>query len=189
MFFFFSSRRRHTRCSRDWSSDVCSSDLPLAREDIDQKQRRNPTKQTWGQAWALQVDCALEVQACLASNRNAIAGDLAPHASTAGTQLRPAQRLLTEARRPIGCECALDRAGSGILTNADGGGKKSAYVVHVGGAGRGNNRTAEPDVEFGEGGDVGRERSHLLGGLHHDPIVARPHDARPPETPGRPELH
>src|SRR2546422_224585 len=26
-FFFFSSRRRHTRCSRDWSSDVCSSDL------------------------------------------------------------------------------------------------------------------------------------------------------------------
>src|SRR5687768_18300931 len=27
MLFFFSSRRRHTRCSRDWSSDVCSSDL------------------------------------------------------------------------------------------------------------------------------------------------------------------
>src|SRR5687768_6980103 len=25
--FFFPSRRRHTRCSRDWSSDVCSSDL------------------------------------------------------------------------------------------------------------------------------------------------------------------
>src|SRR6266542_6363291 len=27
MFFFCSSRRRHTRCYRDWSSDVCSSDL------------------------------------------------------------------------------------------------------------------------------------------------------------------
>src|SRR2546421_7157601 len=26
--FFFSSRRRHTRSDRDWSSDVCSSDLP-----------------------------------------------------------------------------------------------------------------------------------------------------------------
>src|SRR6266496_6037310 len=26
--FFFSSRRRHTRSLRDWSSDVCSSDLP-----------------------------------------------------------------------------------------------------------------------------------------------------------------
>src|SRR5438046_3464786 len=28
--FFFSSRRRHTRLVSDWSSDVCSSDLPLA---------------------------------------------------------------------------------------------------------------------------------------------------------------
>src|SRR5690606_13664497 len=30
-FFFFSSRRRHTRFSRDWSSDVCSSDLVQSR--------------------------------------------------------------------------------------------------------------------------------------------------------------
>src|SRR6266498_2534476 len=30
LFFFFSSRRRHTRCGRDWSSDVCSSDLDSA---------------------------------------------------------------------------------------------------------------------------------------------------------------
>src|SRR5690554_8146938 len=28
--FFFSSRRRHTRCGRDWSSDVCSSDLKIS---------------------------------------------------------------------------------------------------------------------------------------------------------------
>src|SRR6266403_2767499 len=36
VFFFFSSRRRHTRSLRDWSSDVCSSDLVgnvLARGD------------------------------------------------------------------------------------------------------------------------------------------------------------
>jgi len=32
--FFFSSRRRHTRCSRDWSSDVCSSD-PAFLKDSD----------------------------------------------------------------------------------------------------------------------------------------------------------
>src|SRR2546429_5602553 len=39
--FFFSSRRRHTRCSRDWSSDVCSSDLYLASaESIDPKRDR-----------------------------------------------------------------------------------------------------------------------------------------------------
>src|SRR5699024_11382297 len=30
--FFFSSRRRHTRSKRDWSSDVCSSDLPQSPE-------------------------------------------------------------------------------------------------------------------------------------------------------------
>src|SRR2546422_8408201 len=33
VFFFFSSRRRHTRCSRDWSSDVCSSDLVKVLDD------------------------------------------------------------------------------------------------------------------------------------------------------------
>src|SRR3989442_898296 len=34
--FFFSSRRRHTRCGRDWSSDVCSSDLYLGEvEEFD----------------------------------------------------------------------------------------------------------------------------------------------------------
>src|SRR5438874_9945179 len=31
-FFFFSSRRRHTRSLRDWSSDVCSSDLVANHE-------------------------------------------------------------------------------------------------------------------------------------------------------------
>src|SRR5438445_7253655 len=31
-FFFFSSRRRHTRYWRDWSSDVCSSDLSDVRK-------------------------------------------------------------------------------------------------------------------------------------------------------------
>src|SRR5690606_41572309 len=32
--FFFSSRRRHTRFSRDWSSDVCSSDLPTLKQSF-----------------------------------------------------------------------------------------------------------------------------------------------------------
>src|SRR5207247_5315914 len=39
--FFFSSRRRHTRSTRDWSSDVCSSDLPgWAHTDVGQEIRR-----------------------------------------------------------------------------------------------------------------------------------------------------
>src|SRR2546426_9161271 len=32
LFFFFSSRRRHTRLQGDWSSDVCSSDLELVKQ-------------------------------------------------------------------------------------------------------------------------------------------------------------
>src|SRR5207249_5715431 len=47
--FFFSSRRRHTRSKRDWSSDVCSSDLLLAEEMLarsilflDQSEARGP---------------------------------------------------------------------------------------------------------------------------------------------------
>src|SRR2546429_12214 len=41
---FFPSRRRHTRCSRDWSSDVCSSDLSRKRPQpfpqlVDQRHR------------------------------------------------------------------------------------------------------------------------------------------------------
>src|SRR6266511_1207529 len=35
-FFFFSSRRRHTRFSRDWSSDVCSSDLLRGHAAVDE---------------------------------------------------------------------------------------------------------------------------------------------------------
>src|SRR2546430_7676011 len=34
-FFFFSSRRRHTRFDCDWSSDVCSSDLLIYRALVD----------------------------------------------------------------------------------------------------------------------------------------------------------
>src|SRR5690242_21867977 len=33
-YFFFSSRRRHTRLTCDWSSDVCSSDLLVLREGL-----------------------------------------------------------------------------------------------------------------------------------------------------------
>src|SRR5690606_40248564 len=39
--FFFSSRRRHTRFSRDWSSDVCSSDLGAAVA-VQQARARQP---------------------------------------------------------------------------------------------------------------------------------------------------
>src|SRR3989454_9322158 len=42
IFFFFSSRRRHTRLQGDWSSDVCSSDLRDRTERMSQALRRRP---------------------------------------------------------------------------------------------------------------------------------------------------
>src|SRR5207249_8736496 len=44
-FFFFSSRRRHTRSKRDWSSDVCSSDLLNIMASTTETQQRK--KQSW----------------------------------------------------------------------------------------------------------------------------------------------
>src|SRR5216683_3225089 len=41
-FFFFSSRRRHTRSDREWSSDVCSSDLPTTPDQTPLHARASP---------------------------------------------------------------------------------------------------------------------------------------------------
>src|SRR5947207_15228572 len=49
MFFFFSSRRRHTRSLCDWSSDVCSSDLRAlgkdARRPLPRREALRPERQ------------------------------------------------------------------------------------------------------------------------------------------------
>src|SRR5256885_9301222 len=44
--FFFSSRRRHTRLQGDWSSDVCSSDLPLFNRRFTGEESR-PADSNW----------------------------------------------------------------------------------------------------------------------------------------------
>src|SRR6266446_788596 len=43
LFFFFSSRRRHTRLQGDWSSDVCSSDLHNRRREVNAQEPRQTT--------------------------------------------------------------------------------------------------------------------------------------------------
>src|SRR6266850_7394886 len=45
IFFFFSSRRRHTRLQGDWSSDVCSSDLVELGDQIRARHRRDALRQ------------------------------------------------------------------------------------------------------------------------------------------------
>src|SRR3712207_7353774 len=47
-FFFFSSRRRHTRYWRDWSSDVCSSDLTALALGPDERSNGTVRADGWG---------------------------------------------------------------------------------------------------------------------------------------------
>src|SRR5690606_40891672 len=56
--FFFSSRRRHTRFSRDWSSDVCSSDLisTLAAAAVDRGSSRRLGESLGHRQLAIGVD-------------------------------------------------------------------------------------------------------------------------------------
>src|SRR3984893_11683377 len=69
--FFFSSRRRHTRWPRDWSSDVCSSDLVEPEEDIERvaavRQALGPKAKlmvdvncAWSPSFAIEMGQALE---------------------------------------------------------------------------------------------------------------------------------
>src|SRR5690606_40959504 len=57
--FFFSSRRRHTRFSRDWSSDVCSSDLLRQIPVIQRDKRRDPCFQQTVHQPAVKVEAGL----------------------------------------------------------------------------------------------------------------------------------
>src|SRR5258705_2349392 len=52
VFFFFSSRRRHTRCLSDWSSDVCSSDLKISSFQVFTRYRIDGIRAT---AWKLDI--------------------------------------------------------------------------------------------------------------------------------------
>src|SRR5690625_7259685 len=51
LFFFFSSRRRHTRWPRDWSSDVCSSDLISLDGDLDRSFSDNTEERFKAYGW------------------------------------------------------------------------------------------------------------------------------------------
>src|SRR5690625_5974110 len=57
MLFFFSSRRRHTRWPRDWSSDVCSSDLRSGVTlEVLRKIARNPATAEHTLEYLIDVD-------------------------------------------------------------------------------------------------------------------------------------
>src|SRR5690606_40309717 len=83
--FFFSSRRRHTRFSRDWSSDVCSSDLRKRRAA-----HRGPRPET--------------APSRRASGRNASARPSSPCTPASARGPRERRTARSEERR-VGKEC------------------------------------------------------------------------------------
>src|SRR5690606_39667771 len=94
-FFFFSSRRRHTRFSRDWSSDVCSSDLA----------RRRPRQQDASATGAGGVTGAVH-------ERQLAAGLALDHGGGGAHRFHPAGGGRSEERR-VGKECRCRGRASG----------------------------------------------------------------------------
>src|SRR5690606_40107106 len=102
--FFFSSRRRHTRFSRDWSSDVCSSDL-LMLACIGLRLGLDPA--VGGQLGRLGVHAA--VFAVATAGGAVGAGILA-----AGGMALVRRRLAREDRKSGGEGKRVDRGGGGV---------------------------------------------------------------------------
>src|SRR2546429_4963074 len=100
--FFFSSRRRHTRCSRDWSSDVCSSDLNVKdflgvlkyREFWLEKQ--NEVGLTTGLAWTEVGGSVLATEATLMEGKGRRSEE---HTSELQSRLHLVCRLLLEKKK------------------------------------------------------------------------------------------
>src|SRR6266436_1918520 len=111
--FFFSSRRRHTRCSRDWSSDVCSSDLSVdlpVNADFESGYAREPK------------DVAENVRLCVETG---VAG-LSIEDST-GDSSRPLFELPLAVERLAAARAAIDATGSGVLLT----GRAECFLVGI----------------------------------------------------------
>src|SRR5690606_40384470 len=89
--FFFSSRRRHTRFSRDWSSDVCSSDLAVQCASV-------------RSAVSEDADHALGAPSLHTDESESLELDHVPFAVKYGLLHKPFDRCRSEERR-VGKEC------------------------------------------------------------------------------------
>src|SRR2546422_11538962 len=97
--FFFSSRRRHTRCSRDWSSDVCSSDLddsPAIYHDDGVANRLQRSQRAFG---ANGQQCH-GTRTILPEAEKKVAQDSRPEKQKAGRDTRPTRRKQLRGNRP-----------------------------------------------------------------------------------------
>src|SRR5256884_2969812 len=124
-YFFFSSRRRHTRCSRDWSSDVCSSDLQsLTRRTPENQQSHRNSKTKQGRV-TLQSSkpCNPERVDSLRDNRSSRPELLANRTKNLFPPRILAQRVSKERK--------VQKRGGGIVPRQNGGFQRSAERAQV----------------------------------------------------------
>src|SRR5204863_4827798 len=101
-FFFFSSRRRHTRSLRDWSSDVCSSDLRGWPHEVDRDHAERNRAEKWVLAMVLAIGCPVRAYA---GRQPRPASDRRPAARSEGVA-RPGGRATARSEeRRVGKEC------------------------------------------------------------------------------------
>src|SRR5690606_40105183 len=105
---FLSSRRRHTRFSRDWSSDVCSSDLTSAPDSLAARARSSIQPPQPLSSWRLSTTCAprLSNEAFTRSEERRVgeegrygwsAATLRRHTKKAGGQPAPVRAMAEDA--------------------------------------------------------------------------------------------
>src|SRR5690606_39335121 len=99
-YFFFSSRRRHTRFSRDWSSDVCSSDLRATPDNAGDYHYRRLV--------------AMRAASALAYNRNRNGEDITPVSAIAiasyETGIDFELLVMRSEERRVGKECRVQKS-------------------------------------------------------------------------------
>src|SRR5262245_66286307 len=88
MFFFFSSRRRHTRCLSDWSSDVCSSDLLMISTIMATKVTSPPAKSKVKFCFARRRKSPIQVILFSNATRRAICGRFRSEERRVGKECR-----------------------------------------------------------------------------------------------------
>src|SRR5260370_36620780 len=99
VFFFFSSRRRHTRFKCDWSSDVCSSDLPFPYPNFSPMNRgsafESPARVFDFMANPIQLNPTEEIDAFAAAGNFTETAYIAILFTDGSQQVRPAGRPST----------------------------------------------------------------------------------------------
>src|SRR5690606_39379967 len=105
--FFFSRRSRHTRFSRDWSSDVCSSDLAFGFQSYAYKGLETGSRDEV--SYVLKQDKIRLVLTTPLNSKSSINDHIVKHGRSEERRVGKERRSRREARQYIRKECTLER--------------------------------------------------------------------------------